>query len=629
MRLGSKRKTVAICVSGYNWECEVKVVRGILNRCEANNISVLIFSSVLLKGDYPKGIEITRNLVMGESEIYNLINYKQIDGLFLFGGTMYRKESVSEIARRCDENNIPFVNILNPTETYAHNVIIDETHAMELVVEHLITEHGLKRLDFIGGYPGNKESEDRLAAYKKVLKRHGIPIEERRITYGHFWKYSIECAKQLLKIDLPDAFVCANDTMAIMVCDYLKNQGYSVPSDVVVTGFDGTTDSDVYNPSITTVQADFVVTGEKAFELLYSVMNGVNDVKDIVIYPELMIKESCGCSLTKIRNFNYIDSKYIERAVSETFHKNLIKTDVYFSDSESADELFTHLLSEAKFFNFDNLYFCINADFENKNATHFIEEDPDYGIPETLISFSLNQKDKLEKIIFKSQDLCPFEYQKTKGMSVISFSPLYYKRNYIGYVIYTPAQGEFFRDYFPLWLMNASNVIGSFYVKQELEHIGFQDYMTGLYNRRGMSRIFASYKKKIENGEGYISMVCADIDGLKQINDDFGHEEGDIAIIQAARTLQKEFGEGTPCIRTGGDEFCVLILSEKKPPVDRLIKNVEKTLDEFNAKSGLPYKVMCSCSHCTVKFSEFRDFDTLRKTADVELYKVKDIHHKS
>ena len=629
MRFGSKRKTFAICFSGYNWECEAKIVNGIINKCTENNIAVLIFSSLLIKGDYPKGIDITRNLVMGESEIFNLINYKLIDGLFLFGGTMYKKESEKKIAKLCDENNIPFVNVHNPSESYAHNVYIEETHAMELMIEHLVTEHGFTRLDFISGYPGNKESEDRLAAYKKVLTRHNIPIDERRIAYGHFWKESIECAKQLLKIDLPEAFICANDTMAIMVSDFLKNEGFSIPHDVVVTGFDGIMDASIYTPSITTIQTDFVRVGECAFNLLYQVVNGNFDVKDEIIYPELLIQESCGCSLTRKRNFNYIDTKYVERFVSDTFHKNLIKTDVYFSDSESSEELFSHLLTEVNFFAFEKFYFCINADFDDKNETRFIENNPEYGIPKRLVSYSFDKNGKLRKDYFESEELCPYEYWKSKSSAVIAFSPLYYKRIYIGYVAYTPAYGEIFRDYFPLWLMNASTVIGSFYVKQELEQIGFQDYMTGLYNRRGMSRIFAFARKKIENSRGYVSMVCSDIDNLKRINDDFGHESGDIAIIQVAKALLQEFGEASPCIRTGGDEFCTLILSDKKPQIDKILKNVDKTLAEFNEHSGLPFRVICSSSYCSVKCSEFKDFDTLRKTADVELYKVKDKHHQS
>ncbi|MBR1638155.1 MAG: GGDEF domain-containing protein [Treponema sp.] len=627
MHFGSKKKTVAICVSGYNWECEVKITDAFLRRCEASDINVLIFSSLMIKGDYPKGIEANKNLVRGEDEIYNLINYDLLDGLVLFRGSIFKESTVQKIASTCEEKNIPYISIHNHGGEFPHNVIIEDNSGLELLVEHLVRDHGLRRLDFIGGYPDNRETIIRLEAYKKVLRKYNIPIEERRIEYGHFWKHSVDCAKKLLQIDTPDAFVCANDTMAIMVSDYLKNEGYIIPSDLVVTGFDGTSDACTYSPSITTIKVDFEKAGEQGFELLSKLMNGKVDVEDEHVYPELLIQESCGCQIGKKRDFNYIDSKYVERYLSETFNKNLIKTDVYFSDAESADELFGYLLSEVEFFKFDDICFCINKDFEDEHKAFMYEESEKYGLSEEMNAYYKDKKGKFVKTSFKTSELYPESFISASRTNEMTFSPLYHKSEFIGYVAYSPAKGEIFRDYFLLWMMNASNVIGSFYSRKELERSSFQDYMTGLYNRRGMSKIFASSKKKIAAGKGYVSMFCADIDGLKRINDDYGHEAGDVAIIKIADTLKEVFGDDVPCIRTGGDEFCILLLSSHKPDTDRYIKNLEKKLEAFNASSGLQFLLNCSCACSTVKYSDFVDFDTLRKASDIELYKVKDTHH--
>ena len=164
---------------------------------------------------------------------------------------------------------------------------------------------------------------------------------------------------------------------------------------------------------------------------------------------------------------------------------------------------------------------------------------------------------------------------------------------------------------------------------EELENISYHDYMTGLYNRRGMSKIFKDSLKEIENSSGYVTMVYADVENLKIINDTFGHDAGDETIIKVAKVLQTVFGQATPCFRTGGDEFCLLLLTAKEAPVEKLLAQVESELDEFNKNSGLPYKMECSSSYCSVKAADFKDFDILRKCADIELYKVKDIHHKN
>jgi len=628
MLLGLKKKTIAICVAGYNWECEVKIVRGILRGCKEKDVDVQIFSSLMSKGDYPHEAFANKNFIRGEDEIYNLINYELLDGIFLFRGSIYSEDTVQKIAENCKKYNIPFVSIHNRAGEFPHNLVIEDNQGLELIVEHLIRDHGMRRIDFIGGYPDNKETIVRLNAYKKVLQKYNIPVEERRIEYGHFWKHSVECAKKLIQIDMPDAFVCANDTMAIMVSDYLKNQGYVLPTDVVVTGFDGIADAEVYTPSITTVRVDFEDAGVKAFEQLWALMSG-HEVEDVHVYPQLVIHESCGCKGIKKRDFNYIDSKYVERYISETFHKNLIKTDVYFYDSKNPDELFMHLLNEVKFFKFDTFSFCINAELNDENQTCFLENNGKYGISEKLISYTLDKKGNLVKYDVNPKKLYSEKQFSTKTDHVMSFSPLYYKSNYIGYVVYSPADGELFRDFFALWLINASNAIGSFYIKEELENISYHDYMTGLYNRRGMSKIFKDSLKEIENSSGYVTMVCADVDNLKTINDTFGHDAGDETIVKVAKVLQTVFGQETPCFRTGGDEFCLLLLTAKEAPVEKLLAQVESELDEFNKNSGLPYKMECSSSYCSVKAADFKDFDMLRKCADIELYKVKDIHHKN
>ncbi|MCR4578836.1 MAG: GGDEF domain-containing protein [Treponema sp.] len=626
MHFGPKKKTIAICVSGFNWEYEVKVINGIVTQSENTDVRILIFSSLMMKAEYPRGVDQDKSFVRGENEIYNMVNYDILDGLILFSGSLYLNETVDKIVAACREKNIPIVNVYR-SALFEHNVIIDESSGLEYVVEHLIRDHGLRRLDFIGGYPDNKETITRLDAYKRVLKKYNIPIEEKRIKYGHFWKKSIECTKELLEIDKPDAIVCANDTMAIMVCDYLKNEGYTVPTDIVVTGFDGIVDAYIYNPSITTVRADLDNAGKQAFDLLLKLIDGDSDAEDVYVYPELVIQESCGCVIAKKRDFNYIDSKYVERYLLDTFHKSLIKTDVYFSEAETEDALFLHLLSEVVFFEFDAICFCINSDLSDTKQSYFLKSDDKYGLSETVTTYYMDKKNKLAKQTIKASDLYPKVISSSKGANVFTFSPLYWKKNYIGYVVYSPAKGEVFRDYFQLWLKNISNVIGSYYERKELERLSYRDYMTGLYNRRGIDLISIDAKNKIQSGKGYVTLVCADIDRLKKINDSYGHDAGDTAIIQVAKALKAGFGEQTPCIRTGGDEFSVLLLFERKTDIDRLIQKVEKYLEDFNASSGLQFEVKCSCSYSTVPYSEFTDFTSLYKQADQELYKVKEQHH--
>ena len=94
----------------------------------------------------------------------------------------------------------------------------------------------------MAGLPDNPFSIERVDAYRRVLKEHQIPFEEDHVLYGEFWEAP---AKRALRSyldaggEVPEAFICANDTMAVTVCDELVERGVRVPQDCIVTGFDG------------------------------------------------------------------------------------------------------------------------------------------------------------------------------------------------------------------------------------------------------------------------------------------------------------------------------------------------------------------------------------------------------
>ena len=72
--------------------------------------------------------------------------------------------------------------------------------------------------------------------------------------------------------------------------------------------------------------------------------------------------------------------------------------------------------------------------------------------------------------------------------------------------------------------------------------------------------------------------------------------------------------------------FCVLTHSPKKQNLDKMIEKMDKILNDYNAKSGLPYEVACSCGHFTLFSKEFSSFDEMQRIADSHLYEVKAKH---
>lgn len=623
-----KRKTIAICESGYHAESNAKTIAEIIKKAQENNTNVLIFNSLMVKGDFPIGVDKNSNLVCGEAEIFNLINYQKIDGLIIFGNSIQREDSIFEIEKRCKKNHIPCINVNDPTHSLEHNVTISNEDSMELIVEHLIKEHKLTKINFIGGFRDNKETTDRLNAYKKVLTKYNIPIENERIAYGHFWMHAVDCVKDFLRKEVPQAIVCANDTMAIFVIDYLKNEGYKVPKDIIVTGFDGISDAFSYEPALTTVRHRYEYAGTVAFEMLMKLINGISKVKDESIKSELILQESCGCKTKNKKVFNFIVNKYQKRDAFTAFTKQMVRSDIHFFDDESIDVLFDHISTPLSFFELKNFMYCIDANFDSKDSYFLNTKADKYGIPQKVIGVIPFYSNYSSGSVFSSKELLNGDFLNGAEPCIKMFTCMYYRNKCLGYITYEPNDYLTFESSsFMLWAYNSAEKIGSFCLRKELEMLNLKDHLTGLYNRRGMEKYFSKiYKEVLPNNE-YITVICIDIDYLKRINDKVGHEGGDNAIVTIASAIETVFAKTGICVRTGGDEFCVVTHSAKKQNIDKQIDKLTNILDDYNAKKLVNYPVMCSCGYFTLFSKDFTSFEEMQKIADQKLYEVKAKHH--
>jgi DNA-binding LacI/PurR family transcriptional regulator len=250
-----KRKTIAICVTGYDDQNEITKIMGAKARCKELGYNVLTFFNSQRKPELNLDLVIPEDIMNGEMQVLRLINYDLLDGMIVFGESMLCPDMLVTITDECKKRGIPIVDIDDPMFDVCEKITLSNEKAMEDVIRHLVEDHGFTKIDFINGFKNNPQSDERLAAYKKVLTEHGIPVEEDRIHYGEFWRRAIECAKTIMaRGELPEAIACANDTMAIFCMDTLKEAGYRIPEDVVVTGFDATIDSSLCKPTLTTAR---------------------------------------------------------------------------------------------------------------------------------------------------------------------------------------------------------------------------------------------------------------------------------------------------------------------------------------------------------------------------------------
>ena len=131
----------------------------------------------------------------------------------------------------------------------------------------MVKVHHARTLFMLAGFAENNFSNERIAAFQKVLQEYGLSQENCRIAYGDFWeKPAIEAMEKWFvedKLPIPDAIICANDTMAITASQFLQNLGYRIPEDCIITGFDGISQASYHVPHLTTCTQDYDTMSSK------------------------------------------------------------------------------------------------------------------------------------------------------------------------------------------------------------------------------------------------------------------------------------------------------------------------------------------------------------------------------
>jgi len=157
---------------------------------------------------------------------------------------------------------------------------------------------------------------------------------------------------------------------------------------------------------------------------------------------------------------------------------------------------------------------------------------------------------------------------------------------------------------------------------KKLEKSSFVDYLTGLYNRRYMEMRFreaiATYKRhKIST-----SIMFFDLDDFKKINDEYGHDFGDLVLKEIGKVMRSYLRDNDVIFRYGGDEFCVLLLNSDLFKSLEVGKRMLRGLKELTNIAGKEVKLSFS-GGCISLFPDIDSVSEIIKRADNLLYKAK------
>ncbi|MEX0928144.1 MAG: LacI family DNA-binding transcriptional regulator [Balneolales bacterium] len=163
-------------------------------------------------------------------------------------------------------------------------------------VQRLI-KNGHQRIGIINGIRGLSNTEGRFEGYKKALREAGLPILNQLITYGDYVESGGRKAMHTLlsQDNPPTAVFSANNLMTLGCIKEIYQRNLSIPHEIALIGFDDSTWAEALIPPLTTVKQPGYELGRNAAERLFKKLHsGPDGTMNIVLNPELIIRESCG-----------------------------------------------------------------------------------------------------------------------------------------------------------------------------------------------------------------------------------------------------------------------------------------------------------------------------------------------
>ncbi|MFT5872087.1 MAG: diguanylate cyclase (GGDEF)-like protein [Clostridium sp.] len=651
----NRKKTIGVLINSFDGFYQSPVCKGIRKVAFERNFDTLFFAGGAL--------ESTIRDEAKQNVIFDLVNTDKLDGLIICSGLLMNYIGLDKFVAFLERyRDIPMVSIGIDIKDIP-SIVFDNRECMHFMVNHLIEQHNYSEIAFITGTHFNPEAIMRFEGYADALKEHNIPYDEELIVEGDFHELSAAKAIDELMVKRnkkPEVIVVANDEMAIEVFYRLKQMGIEVGKDIALTGFDNVYEVRALSPAFTTIEQPIFEMASKAAEFIDLISAGQHVPQCTYLKGKLIVRESCGC-------YSILKSK-----IPLIIKEGLSRDTLY--ESECA-ELKKHLKREAiQHFNFKRMYIGTRDIMRGFNSVPNLEEltkvirdaMPWYEMKQCYLcvydtpvnssremNFTLPSKAKLilgyndgklsEMQYIDTVDILPKQFIYGEKRNDLILYPLVTGEDYFGYIAFDMnAIDEFVYETFREQISNTLKIQMLFNERikaeeqlnlavielekrnGELKNSYVIDELTGIFNRRGFYMHGGNLYKSAAITGGKAIMCFGDIDGLKKINDTYGHREGDEAILTAALLIKESCGMDDIVARIGGDEFIIIAANKSTGnEINEISELINSNFDRYNSIARKPYKLAISLGFSVYSPEMRLTFEELIQYADKQLYKRK------
>ncbi len=555
-----------------------------------------------------------------EYRIFDLPDLSGFDGAIVLGNQVILRQARDDLVRKIDAAGIPAVSIGCPLPGC---VLVDHDNraAQKAITDHVIREHNARRLVYLTGNLANNSPEGRarLDGFMDACRENNIPSENIQVL-EKTWRTTdgAEVAAQWIEdeLPLPDAFICANDEMALGLMDALQENRIRVPEDVIVTGYDNLESAQLSCPRLSSVFCDYRQLNYRAMEILIDMI----DEKHVpsVVHGDFEVIASASCGCPDLSPPDAVRDRY--------FRQTRFLRSFYLLQGRLAEELFeagnlkdlaAAVLRNRAIFGCHDIFLCINDYyFDNYEKAVWAHDSESFGAEMVLGGRSY--------IRFPTRQLLPEPYLSRERFLI--FYPLHYNTYSIGYIamdgLSEAAKMNLHESIFNFLEIAIENIRKKELLRrfnEMLDDLSVHDGLTQLYNRFGLERYGEETFNRLIKKYGSAQVLFTDMDDMKQINDTWGHEAGDASLQAVARILRENCGKEDFIMRYGGDEFVVIAVGTDADLRARILASADK----WNESSGTPFRLGMSIGRVRTTKKEKRSLEECIREADSEMYGIK------
>lgn len=626
----TKTKKIALITCASNFERHQKVIKGIRDALkQLGNYTLYVFTGY---GTFNQ----TQPYDLGDAFVYNLFAQGSFDGCILEGNLIGNQVMLEQISNILKQKKIPYVTLNYKTED-APSIVINGYEAANELLKHLVQEHHCRKINVVLDKGNDIISMQMLQACQTLLPEMGIDFDEDRIFHQTI---SIDAGKELCQkfkeshTDDVQAIICIHDVQAISLCLELESQGLRVPEDILICSLNRSANSAVFVPDITGYDRMDNDMTMKACKMLQQHMQGNLQKTEEHEPGRIIYGKSTGCSYSHEKELQQPCRNLI---LSKIEAGNQIRQMMQYNNSleevSSLEELGENIKKLLNGIGCAQFFYCMNQrDMGYISGDAFAgsrpeEADAIIGAPKpdsqiVAVTGYTKASGTVYNQRFAASELLPSQLQ---AGDICLFYSIHNGPRAFGYL-------AFINEEIPVEMYNyriCHEAIGSSIENlrrqmtlqntiRQLDDLHMRDALTGLYNRFALAR----FKSGFEN-RGTFSIAIMDMDGLKLVNDGYGHLAGNHAITIIANALRQCFPGGELVLRCGGDEFEVVSFCTDSDYWEKQKEQINASLQSYKEQEQLPYSLGLSIGYAISTLQTPLSFEECDALADQRMYEDK------